>query len=495
MSNTLLKQREAGILLHPTSLPGGIGNGDLGPDAYYFVQFLVDCGLSVWQTLPLCPTHGDRSPYNGASAYAGNPLLIAASGLQQQGWVTDNEVQTAANHSDPDQGRLGLLTAAWRGFQRIGSPADKEALALFGQQQAHWLEDYGLYQAIREQQGELPWFSWPLPLRNREPRALGQARRALGERIAQVKFEQFVFFHQWKALRSHANSRGIRIFGDMPLFVAHDSADVWSCPHYFQLDTAGQPTAVAGVPPDYFAEKGQRWGNPLYNWQRLEAEGFRWWIQRLQGQLALFDYVRIDHFRGLESHWAIPAEEDDPRTGRWVVTPGDALFAALREGIGELPLIAEDLGDITPAVEALRCRQQLPGMKVMQFGFSGDPSNPHLLHQHQQQAVVYTGTHDNDTTVGWFATLPSEVAESVRDYLGYPQEPMPWPLIRSALSSVARLAILPLQDVLELGGEHRMNLPGVQGGNWRWRFTWNQVREDLALRLTRLVRLYGRWRV
>ena len=485
-----LARRRAGVLLHPTSLPGLYGNGDLGPHAYRFVDFLANCGFSVWQTLPLGPPHDDLSPYSAQSVHAGNPRLIALEPLLDAGWLTPD--------GGPGHGESGWayrqrrLREARSGFARHNGSA-REAYAVFQHHHADWLDDYALYQAIRAAQQQRAWFDWPADLRDRHPNALALARQQQAEVIAQCKFEQFLFFNQWTALKRYANARDILMFGDIPLFVGYDSADVWAQRAAFLLDAAGRREVVAGVPPDYFSATGQLWGNPHYAWETMRADGFQWWKARIRTQLTQFDLLRIDHFRGLEAYWEVPASAETAVGGRWQPAPGDALFRALRSEFGSLPLVAEDLGIITPEVEALRDAHGLPGMKVLHFAFGGGADNPYLPHQHVPNAVVYTGTHDNNTTLGWFAELDAGTRAHLFDYLGSDATRMPDLLTRAALASVARLAILPMQDLLELGGEHRMNRPGIANGNWTWRFAWEQFTEEsLAARYRHLLNLYGR---
>ncbi len=482
-------RRRAGILLHPTSLPGEQPCGDLGPAAFRFIDFLSSAGMHLWQMLPLGPTHAEGSPYQCRSVYAGNPALISLARLQTWGWITAEDMhQTLA---EPDRWQ-STLRNAYQGYQRAATSQEKTDYTLFQTHHAHWLDDYALYQVLQQEHAGEPWWTWPTALRDRVPAALKQARTRLASSIQQTRFEQYVFFRQWRELRDYAGARDLKLFGDVPIFVAHDSADVWAQRDHFLLDPQGQPPVVAGVPPDYFSATGQRWGNPLYNWQRMQSDGFQWWLSRMGTQLELFDLLRIDHFRGFEACWEIPAEDSTAVNGRWVSAPGDALFRALHSRFDPLPLVAEDLGVITPAVTALRERYALPGMLILQFAFDGGDDNPYPPHRHARNSVVYTGTHDNDTTLSWFNGLTQEQQQRVRDYLGFPAEPMPWPMIRAALASVADVAMVPMQDVLALGTGQRMNVPGTAVGNWSWRFSWEQLEEGLAQRLRHLVLLYGR---
>jgi 4-alpha-glucanotransferase len=484
-----LGRRRAGILLHPTSLPGGVGNGDLGAEAFGFVEFLAEAGFRVWQTLPLGPTHEEGSPYHSLSAHAGSRRLIDPEQLVTAGWL-DGMTEPDPGQ-DPEAYRLGLVAAAYEGFRERGGEGGYGPFEAFCREHAHWLEDYALFMAVRAEQG-VPWWQWPQPLRDRDPAALEQARQRLAGTIDHHRFAQWVFFGQWHRLKAHANERGVLLFGDIPIFVAHDSAEVWAHRECFALDETGQPEAVAGVPPDYFSETGQYWGNPLFRWDRLAAEGYRWWIDRIRTQRELFDWVRLDHFRGFQAFWEIPYEAEATE-GRWVEGPGADFFEAVAEALGELPLVAEDLGVITPEVTALRQRFALPGMKVLQFAFDGDGANPFLPHNHARDFIAYTGTHDNNTALGWWLDELDEGArERVRDYLGRPGEAMPWPLIRAALGSVARCAILPMQDCLGLDGAHRMNQPATIEGNWQWRFEWSWLADGLAGHLRHLNALYGR---
>lgn len=499
VSAKTLQERRAGLLLHLTSLPGAGSGGDLGWEAFNFVNFLADCGLSVWQMLPVGPPQGDLSPYQTSSVHAGSARLIGLDPLIKSGWL-DQLPDHRPTQPENDDAKLAALRQAYHGFRRVATAADKTALAAFVDDEASWLEDYALFRAISEDRA-LPWWQWPKGLRARDSRALKQARQKLADKIGYIRWEQFVFFRQWAGLRAHAKARGVKLFGDMPIFVAHDSAEVWARPADFDLNPDGTTRVVAGVPPDYFSDTGQRWGNPLYRWNQLQSNGFQFWIERIRTQLRLFDIIRIDHFRGFEAYWEIPASAAFAINGRWVPAPGDALFERLAGEFGALPLVAEDLGVITEGVTALRKKYQMPGMKILQFAFDGGADNPYLPFRHETDSVVYTGTHDNDTSLGWFRTLTDAERWHLADYLGYPAsppagdplgEPMPWPLIRCALASVANLAIIPMQDLLALDGSARMNRPGTTEGNWAWRFDWSQVDPGLADRLRHLVELYGR---
>ncbi len=484
-TQAVLDRRRAGLLLHLTSLPGEGENGTLGAEALRFVDFLAECGMSVWQMLPLGPTHADRSPYQCLSVHACNPRLISFRKLEDWGWLPRFSCLPPANGA----ARRTLLAEARLAFLAQDVTDELES---FAAAQAHWLEDYALYAVLRRMHDNRAWWQWPGPLRERVPAALAGARARYATDLALVRFEQFVVFRQWQELRQAARARGVQLFGDLPIFAAHDSADVWAQRDYFDLDSAGQPRVVAGVPPDFFSAGGQRWGNPLYAWARHRAEGFRWWIERLRTQLSLFDFVRIDHFRGFEACWEIPAGEGAAVNGRWVPAPGETLFETLQAELGALPVVAEDLGLITPAVRRLRERFGFPGMCILQFAFEGDADNPYLPHNHGTNSVVYTGTHDNDTTLAWFEGLDTERQATVLDYLGHPGEHMPWPLLRAALASVARLAILPMQDVLQQGLGHRMNSPGRTAGNWQWRFAWSQIQPGLTARIRAMIERYGR---
>ncbi|MCD0421393.1 4-alpha-glucanotransferase [Rubrivivax sp. JA1024] len=491
--------RSSGILLHPTSLPGPHGSGDLGPAAYHFVDWLAGAGQQLWQVLPLGGIGPGDSPYMSPSAFAGNVLLIDLGELHTQGWLdaADIEATSGLFATHVDYGRVGafrmerLARAAGR-FAAAAGDEQREAFDAFCESQRAWLDDYALFMALSEAHQGADWYDWAPGLALRRPGALSAARRTHAERIGFWRFCQWSFFRQWAQLRAYAARKGVKIVGDAPIFIAHHSADVWARPELFELDAEGRPTVVAGVPPDFFSATGQRWGNPLYRWSAHAAEGYAWWIERLRRTLELVDIVRIDHFRGFAAHWEIPAAEPTAVNGRWVPGPGAALFEAVQQALGTLPLLAEDLGVITPDVEALRRRFELPGMLILQFAFGGDAGNRYLPHHHEHDAVVYTGTHDNDTVAGWWAGASDAERHFARGYCGVDGHDMPWTLIRAASMSVADTAIHPMQDVLGLGSEHRMNRPGAQEGCWRWRFQWHDVQPWHGRRLLEFSRLYGR---
>jgi 4-alpha-glucanotransferase len=491
--------RASGVLLHPTSLPGPHGSGDFGAAASHFIDWLAAGRQSLWQILPLGGVGPGNSPYMSTSAFAGNLLLIDLDELHRLGWLTADEVK-APQGLDPrrvDFGRVvpfrfdRLRRAAAR-FAASASPADRTSLREFQQAQAAWLDDYTLFMAIAEQQGGRLWCDWPADLVRRDPAALSAARRDLAVPIAFWAFCQWCWFRQWHGVRAHARSRGVRIVGDAPIFIAHHSAEAWARQDLFQLDADGRTPVIAGVPPDAFSDTGQRWGNPLYRWSAHAAEGYAWWIERLRCLFDLVDVVRIDHFRGFAAYWEIPASEATAVKGRWVPGPGAALFEAIESALGSRPIIAEDLGVITPDVEALRKRLGLPGMRILQFAFGGASSNAYLPHNHDPDAVVYTGTHDNDTTLGWWQQASERERHRVRDYLATDGGEIHWDLMRAACASVADTAIHPMQDILGLGSADRMNFPGQDEGWWTWRFEWSQVEPWHAERLAHLATLYRR---
>lgn len=493
------QSRVSGILLHPTSLPGGHGIGDLGAAARRFIEFLAAAGQRRWQVLPLGPTGFGDSPYASFSSFAGNPLLVSPEQLVADGYLAPDELP-AGPAGAPDQVDFGAVQAHRRAlfgavcarFRAAPPDGAREAFERFCKDEADWLDDYALFTALKERHGGAPWHAWEAPLRARDHAALANARVELAERVAAVCLEQFLFFGQWTALRRHAEANGVRIIGDLPIYVPHDSADAWTHPELFQLGPDGLPTEVAGVPPDYFSATGQLWGNPVYHWPAHARTGYAWWIARIRAQLRLVDVLRLDHFRGFAAYWEVPAGSATAIHGQWVAGPGAALFEALAEALGGgLPIIAEDLGIITPDVTALRESLGLPGMAVLQFAFDSDATNLHLPHHHQPNQVVYTGTHDNDTTVGWYTGLDDGRRRFADAYLAG-GEGIHRTLIRAALGSVARTAIVPVQDVLGLDGRARMNHPGHAGGNWAWRLRDGQLETGAADWLLGLCRLYGR---
>ena len=497
--------RSYGVLLHPTSFPGAYPIGNLGEEARTFLRWLKEAGARWWQVLPLGPTGYGDSPYQSFSAFAGNPYLIDPRELVERGWLREAP-PPGGPFPRTDYGLVyrwiwPLLREAYAGFRARGAREDAHALVVFEREHADWLEDYALFMALKGEHEGAPWWSWPEPLKRREPAALAAARERLAEEAAFQRWTQWVFFTQWRALADAAHGLGLGIVGDMPIFVAHDSADVWAHPELFQLDEDLNPTAVAGVPPDYFSPTGQLWGNPLYDWGALERRGFDWWIRRIRHALRMADLVRIDHFRGFEAYWAVPAGSETAERGHWEKAPGEALFRQVAATLGSVPILAEDLGVITPEVEALRDRFGLPGMKVLQFAFTGE-DNPFLPHNYPESGncVVYTGTHDNDTTRGWCEQAPAGELAFLRRYLearGIAYEgcdDAPWALIELALQSRCRMAVFPLQDPLGLGSEARMNFPSRPEGNWTWRFAARDLSAGLSGRLRALADRYDRVR-
>jgi len=492
--------RASGILLHPTCLQGPDGIGDLGPAAHRFVDWLADHGQSIWQVLPLGPTSYGDSPYQTLSAFGGNPLLVSFERLRDDGWLTDADLadrpELPADHVDFGPVITWKTTVLDRAWTAFCARAGREPWRLFEAwtaAHAGWLAPLALFLALKEEHDGLPWPQWKPALARREPAALDAARLRLAKRIDAYRFRQWLFATQWDALREHARARGVRMVGDIPIFVAHDSSDVWARSELFQLDADGLPLAVAGVPPDYFSATGQLWGNPLYDWDAAKAEGFQWWRDRVRACLAQVDLVRLDHFRGFEASWRVPADAPTAESGRWMPGPGAELFSALlRELGGELPLIAEDLGVITPAVDALREAFDLPGMKVLQFAWSG-PDNAFLPHEHVPHAIVYTGTHDNDPVLGWWRHLAGDDEKAlVAEYAGAPVDEPHWTLIRLGLRSCAHTFITTMPDVLGLGREARLNLPGADQGNWSWRLRSDALDGPEGRRLERLTWLYRR---
>ncbi len=500
--------RASGLLLHPTSLPGRYGIGDLGDAALAWIDFLVTAGQSIWQVLPLGPTGFADSPYACLSAFAGNPLLISPDRLIESGDLIAADLGTvpAFPQERVDYGaviewKMPLLHRAARRFLSAATPQRRTQFIAFCADNAAWLDDYALFIAVKMHFNQRMWTDWDAGIALREPAAMAHWQKMLADEIAEHRVLQFFFWEQWQALKSRANRRGVRIVGDVPIFVAGDSADVWANRPLFHLDETGRPTLIAGVPPDYFSETGQRWGNPLYRWDVLAGQGYHWWIERVRAMLDKVDIVRIDHFRGFIAYWEIPASEPTAIKGRWVPGPSAALFAAIEKALGRLPIWAEDLGVITPEVIDLRERFGFPGMKILQFAFDEDAlrasfgdytRNPFLPHNYTPNFVVYTGTHDNDTALGWFEHCAAEERQKAMDYLGCDAREFNWSLIRAALASVAQTAVFPLQDVLGLGTEARMNLPGTSGGNWTWRCPPGALTAQYAERLSALTACYER---
>lgn len=503
--------RACGILLHLTSLPGRFGIGDLGEEAFRFVDFLAESEQSYWQVLPLGPTGYGDSPYQCFSAFAGNPLLVSADKLVAENLLSSDDLRRLprfpAGHVEFGpviKLKYALLDQAFENFKRTTDTNLRADFLGFTHQTALWLENYALFRALKDEHEGLPWNAWGAALVARDPSALSQARERLHDRIEAHKFYQYLFFRQWAQLKAYCHEHRIRIIGDIPIFVAYDSSDVWMHPELFKLDNRGNPVVVAGVPPDYFSLTGQLWGNPIFDWDHMRASGYQWWIERLRATLKIVDIVRIDHFRGFAACWEIPFGDKTAERGRWVEVPGREIFLALKHAFGDLPIIAEDLGVITPDVEELRDDFAFPGMRILQMGFS-DTNSCDLPHNYIANSVVYTGTHDNDTAVGWYSSQPG--VGSTRDasqiererafclaYLNSDGKEIQWDFIRGALSSVSRTAIIPLQDVLGLDSSARMNLPASSEGNWSWRFKSSQLSSKLASRLKKLTELYGRAR-
>ncbi len=490
--------RSGGILLHPTSLPGRFGIGDLGPAANAWVRTLAGAGQTWWQFLPLGPPAEEDSPYKCFSAFAGNPMLISPELLIEDGLLEPAQLKGVSfpadrvNYARVVPWKTQLLCIVWERFLGGAASALRTDFEEFRRQESDWLDDFSFFMALREAHDCKPWLNWPRALKMRDPDALREASRALADEVGRHCFLQFLFFRQLESLRQSAHAQGVRFFGDLPIFVALDSADVWAHPHLFLLDSRRRPKVVAGVPPDYFSKTGQLWGNPHYDWPAMRRDGYAWWIARFRAALAQADLVRIDHFRGFAGFWAVPAHHVDARRGRWMQGPGIRLFQSVGRAIGGLPFVAEDLGYITPDVVALRDDLRLPGMKILQFAFGDGPSNTFLPHHYHPNAVVYTGTHDNDTTHAWYESLPAKQAAFVRRYVGCDGDRIVDELIRLAWSSVADRAIVPLQDVLNLGGAARMNVPGKAAGNWRWRATAQQVHPRRLERLAEMTEAYGR---
>ncbi len=507
----MILPRCSGILLHVTSLPGGHGIGDLGNSAHEFVEFLAESGQKIWQVLPLSPTGYGDSPYQCFSAFAGSPLFIDLSRLREQGLLSGQDLTNAPSFPEKHveynrviEFKEPLLRKAAQAFLSDADSTDCLAFDTFCENNSAWLDDYALFMACKRVYQDAAWVHWDAGIRQRNSAALKEWQNKLSFEIQVHKFAQFEFFRQWEKLKAHCRRLGIRVMGDIPIYVAHDSADVWAHPELFRLDEQGKPSALAGVPPDYFSATGQLWGNPLYRWDISANSGHRWWVDRVRASLKLFDLARLDHFRGFEAYWEIPADATTAAGGRWVKGPGAELFQTLQTELKELPFVAENLGVITPEVEALRKQFGFPGMSLLQFAFGNDPQGPTFRpHNYSRELVAYTGGHDNDTTVGWWTS--SGVGESIRTaedirqereftraYLGFQSEPVNWVFIRTVLASVADVAIIPLQDVLGLGSDARMNLPGTLTGNWKWRYKQQALTKEISEQLRKLTHLYDR---
>jgi 4-alpha-glucanotransferase len=492
-------ERGSGILLHPTSLPGKFGIGTLGDEAFEFVDFLKTACQKFWNILPLGPTGYGDSPYQCFSAFAGNPLLISLEKVKKDGWLTvtdliprrfrDNRVEFGKVIAH----KMPLLEKAYGRFEKKATRSQVLKFEAYCHNNRSWLDDYSLFMAVKDRFGGKPWWEWDNGIRTRTVSSIKRYRTECRERSGFYRFLQFLFHEQWTALHIYAKKNGVRVIGDIPIFVAHDSSDAWSHPEIFHFNKLLKPVKVAGVPPDYFSKTGQLWGNPLYDWNELKNSDYRWWTDRFRAAFGMTDLVRLDHFRGFSAYWAVPYGEKTAVNGKWEKGPGEHLFARVKKTFGETPIIAEDLGVITPDVEKLRDDQNFPGMKILQFAFGSDADNGHLPHHYRKNSVVYTGTHDNDTVLGWYRKAPAKIKKNAEDYLNLPRSKnISWEFIRAAWSSVAAVSIAPLQDLLSLGSEARMNLPGTGSGNWQWRLEKGVLGKKLAQKLKSLTKTFGR---
>ncbi len=503
--------RQSGILLHPTSLPGGHGVGDLGPEAFAFIDFLAAAKQTLWQVLPLGPTGYGDSPYQCFSAFAGNPLLVSLELLVREGWLDEATIRCVefvegrASYEAAHAFKLPLLARAAVNFTAQSTAAQRAEFDVFCAQEARWLDDFGLFMAAKRLYNDVAWYDWDAAHRDREPGAMARLRESEAAQIHAVKFAQWCFFRQWNALRTLCHARGIKLMGDIPIYAAGDSADVWCARHLWHLSETGAPALIAGVPPDYFSATGQLWGNPIYRWDVMEAQGFEWWIERFRATFRLFDMVRVDHFRGFQAFWQVPGGETTAVNGQWLPGPGARLFEAVEAALGRLPIVAENLGVITPEVEAIRSQFEFPGMAVLQFAFGTDPQAPDFRpHNYPRELVAYTGTHDNDTTIGWWTSAgagdSTRTAEDIRmerrltlAYLGIERtEDLHWRFIRALMESVANTVVFPAQDLLGLGTEARMNMPSTLGTNWLWRMRRGGLTTEIAARLAEMASLYDR---
>ncbi len=492
-------ERSAGIILHPSSLPGPDGIGDLGPEAYRWVDFLAEAGCKLWQVLPLGPTGYGDSPYQCFSAFAGNPYLVSpalllADELLQRADLADRPAfpAEAVDFGAVIPWKLTVLDRAVARYKESASKALQQEYTAFQTDNQFWLPDFALFMALKEHFGGGSWREWPAEIRKREEKALAEMRAQLAEAVERHSLRQFLFYRQWKELRDYAHLRGVQIIGDIPIFVANDSADAWSHPELFFVDADGKPSVVAGVPPDYFSPTGQLWGNPLYDWKAHKASGYNWWIERFKATLNIVDIPRLDHFRGFAGYWEVPGDAPTAEKGRWVKGPGADFFKAIQTALGDFPIIAEDLGEITPDVIALREQFQLPGMKILQFAFADDPDNDFLPHNYPVNCVAYTGTHDNDTIKGWYESTPEKERDLARRYLARSGDDIAWDFIRAVFSSTAVYTLTTMQDLLSLGTEARMNYPGKLGGNWSWRLLPEQMDPGVGARLREMNYLYSR---
>lgn len=495
----MIFERSSGILLHPTCLPGPFGIGDIGPEACHWVDFLSEAGCSIWQILPLGPTGFGDSPYQCFSAFAGNPYLISPDLLLTEGLLRPDDLISRPNFSNESvefglviPWKLTILDYAFRHFQSSSSLTLKTEFETFKYKENYWLDDFALFMAIKEAHGGAPWPAWKPALRQHHSQGIKKVRHEFDEAIQRQIFYQFIFWRQWNALHAYANKRGVRIIGDIPIFVAHDSAEVWAKSDLFYVNMEGNPTVVAGVPPDYFSSTGQLWGNPLYRWEIHAKTAYAWWLARIRSMLKMVDIIRLDHFRGFDAYWEVPAGETTAIKGRWVPGPGADFFKTIKKALGSLPIIAEDLGIITPSVNKLREQFNLPGMKVLVFAFNTGPTNPYLPHNYELNCVVYTGTHDNDTTRGWYERVSEDERGFANRYLNIDGRDISWDLLRAAWSSIAVFSIAPLQDILGLGNDARMNYPSSLGNNWKWRVQPNTLTSELKSRLVELNYLYKR---
>jgi 4-alpha-glucanotransferase len=503
--------RSSGLLLHPTSLPGPFGIGDFGPAAYEFADSLASAGQSIWQMLPLGPTGYGDSPYQCFSAFAGNPALISLSRLVDEGLLSAHDIDDLPDFSTDqvDYERVNefkrqKLCLAFQHFATSAPSDTTQRFDQFKEAEQAWLPEYSLFRVLKDKLGGVAWPKWDREFVQREPAALARARNEFSREISGQDFLQFVFFDQWCALKNYCSDKNIRVMGDLPIYVAHDSADVWTHPEYFCLDRKGNAEKIAGVPPDYFSATGQLWGNPIYRWDRMAADGFSWWIERFRSAFRIFDMLRVDHFRGFEAYWEVPGGEETAQNGKWIKGPGEKLFGAVEAKLGPLPILAENLGVITPEVEAIRDRFDFPGMAILQFAFGNDPQGPSFRpHNYPRNVVAYTGTHDNDTIVGWWTSRRGEGSirteedirkehEFARAYLHLDGEEINWVFIRTLMASVADTVVFPVQDLIGAGAGARMNTPGTATGNWRWRLRGEALDEQIAARLRELTRLYDR---